>query len=123
LRGRVGGKWRVGPKEVEMSLKKVLMIVLLVFGLAVSWGGSVFSQGGQSKTSTLAGVIQWVSWDYKYLSLPSVERSIPIPPDTKVVDEQGKSMRLNDLRKGLNIVMEWTRNPDGTFQRKIIVKQ
>jgi hypothetical protein len=110
-------------REGEMSLRKVLMIVLLVFGLAVSWGGSVFSQGGQGKTSTLAGVIQWVSWDYKYLSLPSVERSIPIPPDTKVVDEQGNSMRLGDLTKGLSIVMEWTRNPDGSIQRKIIVRK
>ena len=106
-----------------MNLKKILFIELLVLILALSSVGPVFTQGGQGKTATIAGVIQWVSSDYKYIALPSTERSIFIPPETKVVDEQGNNLRLADLRKGLNIVMEWTRNPDGTIQRKIIVKR
>ncbi len=106
-------------KEVEMNLKKIFLVKLLVVIFALSFSGPAFSQ---SKTATLAGVIQWVSPDFKYIALPSSERSIPIPPDTKVFDEKGNSLKLTSLRKGLNIVMESTRNPDGSMQRKIIVK-
>jgi hypothetical protein len=110
-------------KEVEMSLKKVFFVKLLVLVLTLSLVGPVFSQGNKNKIATFAGVIQWVSPDFKYIAIPSQESKIFLPPTTKVFDGQGNSLKLSDLRRGLNIVLEVTRNPDGSQQRTIIVKK
>ena len=105
-----------------MSLKRVLLVELLVLMLPLWFIGPAFSQGNQSKIVTFAGVIEWVSPDFKYITMPSHESKIFLPFTTKVFDGQGKSLQLTDLRRGLNIVLEVTRNPDGSQQRTIIIK-
>jgi hypothetical protein len=112
----------VTGEEVEMSLKKVFWVELLIVILTLSFVGPAFSQGRPSKTIAHAGVIEWVSQDYKYITIPSVESKIFLPPTTKVLDEKGNSLKLTDLRRGLRIVIEVTRNPDGSQQRTIIIK-
>lgn len=105
-----------------MNVRKMFWIELLVVILALSFVGPAFSQGRPTKVIAHAGVIEWVSQDYKYITIPSIESKIFLPPTTKVLDEQGNSLKLTDLRRGLRIVIEVTRNPDGSQQRTIIIK-
>ncbi len=112
----------ITSKEIKMNLKKVFFIKLLVLLIVFLFIAPAFSQGNQSKTIMYAGVIQWVSSDFKYIAIPSAERSILIPPETKVFDEQGNILKISDLRRGLHIVVEFIKNPDGSTEKRIIIK-
>ena len=106
-----------------MNLKKVFLIKLLILVIALSLIGPVSSQGQTNKTIMYTGVIQMVTRDFKYIALNTVEHNIPITPQTKVFDERGNSLKVNDLRRGLNIAVEMIRNPDGSTEKRIIVKK
>lgn len=108
-------------KEVEMNLKRVFFVKLLVLMLALSSIGPAFSQGKQGKTIVRAGEIEWVSRDFKYIGIN--EGKVLITPQTKVFDERGNSLNIRDLRQGRYVVVEMIRNPDGSTEKRIIIKK
>jgi hypothetical protein len=110
-------------QEVKMSPKKVFWVELLVLMLTLSLISPAFSQGGPDRRIANAGVIVWVSWDLKYIAINTSEHKILITPQTKVLDEQGNSLRVSDLRRGLRIVIEVVRISDGSMEKRIIIKK
>jgi len=112
----------ITSKEIKMNLKKVFFIKLLVLLIAFLFVGPAFSQGRGGKRIVYAGVIDWVSQDFKYIAINKVEHRIAIAPQTKVLDERGNSLKVSDLRKGLSVVVESVRNPDGSTEKRIIIR-
>lgn len=104
-----------------MNLKRLFLVKLLVLILALSFIGPAFSQGKQGKTRIYAGAIEWVSRDFKYISIN--EHKVLITPQTKVLDEKGNSLNITDLKRGQNVVVELIRNPDGSTEKRIIIKK
>jgi hypothetical protein len=113
----------ITSKEIKMNLKKVFFIKLLVLLIAFSFIGPAFSQGRGGKRIVYAGVIDWVSQDFKSIAINKVEHRIAISPQTKVLDENGNKLKASDLRKGLNVVVESVRNPDGSKEKRILIKK
>jgi hypothetical protein len=109
-------------KEIEMNLKKVFFVKLLILMLALSLIVPALSQGGSGKRKVASGVIDWVSQDFKSIALNTVEHRIVIPPETKVLDAYGNSLKVTDLRRGLNVVIESVRNPDGSTEKRILIR-
>jgi hypothetical protein len=112
----------ITSKEIKMNLKKVFFIKLLVLLIAFSFIGPAFSQGRGGKRIVYAGVIDWVSQDFKSIAINKVEHRIAIAPQTKVLDEWGNTLKASDLRKGLSVVVESVRNPDGSTEKRIIIR-
>lgn len=106
-----------------MNLKKFFFVKLLVLILALSLIGPGLSQGRDDKRKVYSGVIDWVSQDFTSIALNTVEHRIAIPPETKVLDAYGNRLKVTDLRRGLNVVIELARNPDGSTEKRILIKK
>jgi hypothetical protein len=104
-----------------MNLKKVFWVELLVVILALSFVGPAFSQARPGKTIAHAGVIEWVSKDLKYIGIN--ERKVLITPQTKVLDDQGNSLKVTELRRGRIVVVEMVRISNGSVEKRIIIKR
>jgi hypothetical protein len=49
--------------------------------------------------------------------------NILISTDTKIVNEKGAILKINDLRLGLFVGIEGSKNQNGFFARKIVIKK
>jgi hypothetical protein len=81
-----------------------------------------FSQIKKEVTFPFSGFIKRIPKDLKYIILKDINFKIYILLDTKIIDEKGKSLRIDELKHGLYVVIESLQNPDGFFAKKIIVK-
>jgi hypothetical protein len=108
-------------KEIEMNLKKIFFVKVLVLLLILSFVGPALSQSKQGKTKIYSGVIEWVSGDFKYMSVD--EHKVLITPGTKVLDELGHRLTIYDLRRGLKVVVEMIRHSDGSTEKRIVIKR
>jgi hypothetical protein len=104
-----------------MNFKRLFIVKLLVLILVFSFTGPAFSQGKQGRTRIHAGVIEWVSRDFKYISIN--EHKVLITPQTKVLDEWGNNLNVNELRRGRAVVVELIRNSNGSAEKRIIIKK
>jgi hypothetical protein len=107
--------------EVEMNFKKVFFVQLLALVLTLSFIGPAFSQGRPSKRVVRAGVIEWVSRDFKYIGID--EGKVLITPQTKVFDAYGNPLGISALERGRHVVVELIRNPDGSTEKRIIIRK
>jgi hypothetical protein len=129
--GRVGGRfeiplvgmieWKVTHKEVEMDMKKIFWVELLALVLTLSFIGPAFSQSGPNRVIAHAGAIEWVSNDFKLIYIN--ERKVLISPQTKILDDQGNSLKVTELRRGRRVVVELVRISDGSMEKRVIIKK
>jgi hypothetical protein len=107
-------------KEVAMNLKGVFWVKLfvLLLILILSSIGSAFSQG---KRVVRAGEIEWVSRDFKYIGIN--EGKVKITPQTKIVDSQGNSLKVSELKPGRHVTVELIRNADGSWEKRIVIRR
>jgi hypothetical protein len=103
-----------------MNVRKLFGVELLIVILALSFVGPAFSQGRPSKTIAHAGVIEWVSKDFKFIGIN--ERKVLISPQSKILDDQGNSLKVTELRRGRRVVVEMVRMPGGSVEKRIIIK-
>jgi hypothetical protein len=108
-------------KEGVMNLKRLFFVKLLVLILVLSFIGPAFSQGRDGKRIVYAGTIEWVSRDFKYISIN--EHKVSITPQTKVLDDRGNPLDMRELRRGRHVVVELIRNPSGSAEKRIIIKK
>jgi hypothetical protein len=104
-----------------MNPRKVFWVELLVVIWVLSFVGPAFSQARPGKTIAHAGVIEWVSRDFKYIGIN--ERKILITPQTKILDDLGNSLRTAELRRGRTVMVEMVRMPGGSVEKRIIIKK
>lgn len=109
---------RLGEK---MTLTKVFLIECVVIMVVLCLISPSFSQIRQGKRIIHSGIIELVSEDFKYISIN--ERRIPITPNTSVIDTKGNILEISDLKAGLYAVVELIRKPDGSLEKRIVVKK
>ena len=105
--------------EIDMNLKKFFFVKLLVLLLVLFLIGPAFSQARDGKRIVYAGIIDWVSQDFKYIGIN--DHKLPITPQTKVLDEKGNRLATSELRQGRPIVVELIRNPDRSAEIRIVI--
>jgi hypothetical protein len=104
-----------------MKFKKALFFQCMVFVISFLLLNPGFSQVKKEETIVYGGFIKSISKDYK--SILVYEDKILISSNTKIVNEKGKSLKINDLRPELYVVIEGVRNPNGFLAKKITVKK
>ena len=101
-----------------MILKKVVLIKCLISLIVFLSFGSVLSQGDE-ETFSFSGVIKEISRDYQ--SMVVNEKKFSIPRGAKVLNQQGKELKLEDLRSNLDVAIDATRHGNAFIIKKIVV--
>jgi hypothetical protein len=104
-----------------MKLKKALFFQCMVFVIPFLLLSPSFSQVKKEETIVYGGIIKSISKDYK--SILVYNENILISPNTRIFNEKGKSLKIDDLRPELYVVIEGVINPNGFLARKITVKK
>lgn len=102
-----------------MRLKKNFFIhftILLLF-ILITINNSSHAQ--KKETITFTGLIKSIS----YNSILVNEVRILISSDTKVSNERGESLKLQDLKKGLYVWVDTVKTSEGFLANKIVIKE
>lgn len=104
-----------------MNLMRVFLIhftIFIVIFVAFNLG---LPQVRIGEAISFPGVIESVQKDYKFIVINEVK--IFISRDTKVVDENGNTLKINVLKSRLHVTIEALRNPNGFFAKKVVIKK
>ena len=100
-----------------MRLERVSLIRFFTFTLAFT----IFICGFQAiKIETISGVIEGLDKNSKSIVVNNTQ--ILISSQTKVVDEKGNILKIEDLNPNLPVSIQGIRNPNGFAAMKIVVK-
>ena len=80
-----------------------------------------FPQGKKEEIIIFSGIITRISNDYKFIVVNDM--NILISYDTKIVNEKGKSLKINELKPELFVTVQGVQNPNGFLAKKIMVKK
>jgi hypothetical protein len=100
-----------------MELQKVCFVKSVIFMLTLL----IFLpgiQGIKEEAASYSGVIKSIDKDFK-LIVNDVK--VLISDNTKIVDEKGNILRMNDLKPGLSVAIEGVRSSNGFFAKKIVI--
>jgi len=104
-----------------MSSKKIFLIKFGIFILILFVVNLSFSQVKKEETIVYGGIIKSISKDYK--SILVYNENILISSNTKIFDEKGKPLKIEELKPELYVVVEGVINQNGFLARKITVKK
>jgi len=100
-----------------MRLQRVSLIKVFTFTLVFT----IFICGFQVKKSeTISGVIEGLDENSKSIVVNNTQ--ILISSRTKVVDEKGNILKIEDLNPNLPVSIQGIQNPNGFAAMKILVK-
>jgi hypothetical protein len=105
--------------EVKMKLRKVFFIKSLILMLVLLIFLTGF-QGKKEEIVSLSGIIEGFDKDFKFIVVNNARVFISL--STKIVDEKGNILKMDDLKPNLSVAIEGVRNPDGFFAKKIVIK-
>jgi hypothetical protein len=108
---REEGKMKVNR---TFSIPSAVLVTILLFSYPC------FSQVRKDLKGPYSGVIDGISADYKFITVN--EKRFSLSKKTEVVDEKGNHLKLYDLRPGWYVTIQRVQNPDGSFEKKIIVR-
>jgi hypothetical protein len=95
-----------------------MFVVLIFILLLVSFG---LSQVKKEETIIYGGIIKSISIDCKSIIVNN--ESILVSSKTRIFNEAGKPLKIEDLKPELYVVVEGVENPNGLLARKIMVKK
>jgi hypothetical protein len=104
-----------------MNLKNILLIKFSIFIFILFMVNFGFSQVKKEETIFFSGIITSISKDYKFIVV--YNENILISSNTKIFNEKGRSLEINDLRPELYVFIEGVQNPKGFLAKKIVVKK
>ena len=100
-----------------MRAQKFFLIGSITFMLSLL----IFLSGFQViKVATISGVIESSDKDSGFIVVG--EANISVSADTRIMDEKGKILNIQDLNANLSVEVEGIQNPGGFTATKIIVK-
>ncbi|NWF91964.1 MAG: hypothetical protein HXY46_03540 [Syntrophaceae bacterium] len=95
-------------------------LYIVVFAIAFLFQNQTFSQVKVGETVSFTGMIERVQDDLKFIVIH--EMRIFITTDTRIVDENGEMLKVDDLRPKLKVAIEGIRNPNGFLAKRILLK-
>ena len=104
-----------------MNFKKIFLIEFAIFILTFLVFNLGFSQVKMGETTSFPGVIESIPADFKFIVVNEVR--IYISPDTKIVNENGNILKIEELKPRFNVTIEAVRSKDGFYAKKIVVKK
>ncbi len=104
-----------------MNLKHIFLIKFSIFIFIFIIFNFAFSQVKTGEMISFPGVIESIPEDFKFIVINEVR--IFISSDTKIVDENGNILKIEELKPRLNVTIEVVRNSNGFFAEKIVLKK
>ncbi len=104
-----------------MNSKKIFLMKFVIFILLFLVVNLSFGQAKKEEMIYFSGVITSISKDYKSIVVNHV--NILIFSDTKIVNEKGTILKIDDLKSELFVGIEGSKNPNGIVAKKIVVKK
>lgn len=101
-----------------MKLEKAYLIKLAMFMLTLL----IFLpgiQGIKQEATSYSGVIESIDKDFKFIVVNGAK--MLISGNTKIVDEKGNILKMDDLKPKLSATIEGVRSSNGFFVRKIVI--
>jgi len=101
-----------------MKSKKANLIksVMFMFTLLIFLPGF---QGIKQETISYSGVIENIDKDFKFIVVNGMKNLIS--GNTKIVDEKGSILKMDDLKLKLSVLIEGVRSPEGFLAKKIVI--
>jgi hypothetical protein len=103
-----------------MKLQKIFVIIFILLTIVGVVVEPSFSQVKKDEIISFPGIIESIDKNFKFIIVN--EARIFISNETKIVDEKGNVLKINDLKPKLSVTIEALRNPDGFFAKKILVR-
>jgi hypothetical protein len=102
-----------------MNLQRLLLVklVILVISLVIVQPG--FSQGKREESQSFSGYIESIPKNSKFVVVNEIR--VFISSNTKIVDEKGNFLKIDNLKPGLLVAIEGIRKSDGISAGKITV--
>ena len=104
-----------------MDLKKVIVTMCSAILMICFSSVPGFSQAKKGETMSFSGVIQGVSKDNKSIIVD--EKNYSISQDTKIVDQNGNAMKLEDIGVDAKVAIEAIPHRNGLQIKRIRVKR
>jgi hypothetical protein len=98
--------------EKAYFIKSIMfMLALLIFLPGI--------QGIKQEAISYSGVIESIDKDFKFIVVNGAK--MLISENTKIVDEKGNILKMDDLKPKLSVVIEGVRGPEGFLAKKIVM--
>ena len=102
-----------------MTIKIVLLIsFVLIANLLYSDIGFTQTRGG-GETISLSGIVKDVTWDHKSIVVSG--KNFFISNDTKVIDQKGNRLKIDDIKKNADVAIDVIPHPNGFIINEIVV--
>ena len=101
-----------------MKLEKAYFVKFTMFMLTLL----IFlpgMQGIKQGAISYSGVIESIDKDFKFIVVNGAK--MLISGNTKIMDEKGNMLKMDDLKPKLSVVIEGVRSPDGFSAKKILI--
>jgi hypothetical protein len=98
--------------EKAYFIKSVMfMLTLLIFLPGI--------QGIKQEAISYSGVIESIDKDFKFIVVNGAK--MLISGNTRIVDEKGNILKMDDLKPKLSAMIEGVRTPEGFLAKKIVI--
>ena len=104
-----------------MDSKKIFLVKFVILTFILLMVNPGFSQVKKEEIIVYAGIIKSISKDYK--SIVVYNENILIYSNTRIFNDKGKPLKIEDLKPELYVVIEGVQNPNGFLAKKIVVKK
>lgn len=107
-----------GVKKMKTG-RTALIIAIALLPILLS-SGTGFGQIKEANgTIFFSGIVKNVSWDYK--SIVVNEKNFFMSHDTKIVDQKGNRLKIDDIKKNTDVAIDAIQNPNGYMIKNIVV--
>jgi hypothetical protein len=107
--------------KAKVNLRKIFLIEFAIFILTFLVLNLAFSQVKMGEITSFPGVIESIPADFRFIVINEVR--IYISPDTKIVNETGNILKIEELKPRFHVTIEAVRSKDGFYAKKIVVKK
>ena len=102
-----------------MTIKIVLLISFVLFINFLFFDIGFTQTRGGGEAISFSGIVKEVSWDRK--SIVVSEKNFFISHDTKVIDQNGNRLKIEDIKKNVDIAIDAIPHPNGFIIKEIVV--
>ena len=102
-----------------MTIKVVLILSFVLFTNLLNFDVGLPQTRGGNETISLSGIVKDVSWDHK--SIVVNEKNFFMSHDTKILDQKGNRLKIDDIKKNVDIAIDAIPHPNGFIIKEIVV--
>jgi len=102
-----------------ITIKVVLLISLVFFTNLLNVDIGFPQTRGGNETISLSGIVKEVSWDH--MSIVVNGKNFLMSHDTKIVDQKGNRLKIDEIKKNVDIAIDVIPHPNGFIIKEIVV--